>query len=198
MKKGGTECFAASGQNKYNAVIGGGPSFFVHPSDMAPMLISLGASVTLVGPGGTREMLLEKFFILPADETIRHENVLQDGEIVAGVSVPMGALAERSHYLKFKERDSLDFALASVAAAVDLAGDGTVRDLRMTLGGIAPMPWRAKEAEEFLKGKKLTDATLAEAGKIVFKDANPLEHNGFKVPLAQTLIRRAFLKLATT
>jgi xanthine dehydrogenase YagS FAD-binding subunit len=139
LKKGGTECFAESGENKYNAILGGGPSFFVHPSDLAPMLVALGATVTIAGPGALRTVPLEQFFTLPTDD-IRRENVLKDGEIVTEIQIPAASGSSRSTYLKFKERSSLDFAMASVAAAVELADSRTVRQARIVLGGVAPIP----------------------------------------------------------
>ena len=117
LKKGGSECFAATGENKYNAILGGGPSYIVHPSDLAPMLVALGGSVSVVGPDGKRIIPLEKFFTLPAEGNLRRENVLKNDEIITEIHVPASKFAAHSTYLKFKERDSLDFALASVAAA---------------------------------------------------------------------------------
>jgi xanthine dehydrogenase YagS FAD-binding subunit len=194
LKKGGSECYAAKGENKYNAIIGGGPSYIVHPSDLAPMLLALGARVTVAGTAGKRVIPLDKFFTLPSEGNIRRENVLQNDEIITEIFVPASPLATRSTYLKFKERESLDFALASVAAAVQLAGDRTVRDARIVLGGVAPIPWRVPAAEKFLAGKSLTPDVLTEAGKIALADAKPLEKNAYKVPLAQTLVRRALAK----
>src|SRR5215211_8232804 len=127
LKKGGSECFAANGENKYNAILGGGPSYIVHPSDLAPMLLALGATVTVTGSEGKRVISLDKFFTLPSEGNIRRENVLENDELISEIFVPASALAERSTYLKFKERESLDFALASVAAAVQLAPDRKVR-----------------------------------------------------------------------
>jgi xanthine dehydrogenase YagS FAD-binding subunit len=194
LKKGGSECYAAKGENKYNAIIGGGPSYIVHPSDLAPMLLALGARMTVAGAAGKRVIPLDKFFTLPSEGNIRRENVLQNDEIITEIFVPASPLATRSTYLKFKERESLDFALASVAAAVQLAGDRTVRDARIVLGGVAPIPWRVPAAEKFLTGKSLTPDVLTEAGKIALADAKPLEKNAYKVPLAQTLVRRALAK----
>jgi xanthine dehydrogenase YagS FAD-binding subunit len=96
--------------------------------------------------------------------------------------------------LKFKERDSLDFALASAAVAVQLADNRTVRNARIVLGGVAPIPWRVPAAEKFVIGKSLTPEVLAETAKIALADARPLEKNAYKVPLAQTLVRRALAK----
>ena len=194
LKKGGSECYAAKGENKYNAIIGGGPSYIVHPSDLAPMLLALGARVTVSGAAGRRVIPLDKFFTLPSEGNIRRENVLGNDDIITEVFVPASALAARSTYLKFKERESLDFALASVAAAVQLAPNKTVRDARIVLGGVAPIPWRVPAAEKYLVGKELKPDVLAEAAKIALADAKPLEKNAYKVPLTQTLVRRALAK----
>lgn len=195
LKKGGSECYAAKGENKYNAIIGGGPSYIVHPSDLAPMLMALGARVTAVGGGGRRVIPLDKFFTLPT-ENIRRENVLKNDEIITEIFVPASPLASRSTYLKFKERESLDFALSSVAAALQLGPAETVRAARLVLGGVAPIPWRVPAAERFLVGKKLTPDVLAETAKLALAEAKPLEKNAYKVPLTQTLVRRALAKAA--
>ena len=194
LKKGGDECYAASGENKYNAILGGGPSFIVHPSDLAPILVALGASVTVVGPDGKKVIPLDKFFTLPSEGNVRRENVLKNDELITEVFVPNTPLAAHSTYLKFKERESLDFAMSAVAAAVELSGN-TVKDARLVLGGVAPIPWRAPEAEKFLIGKTLSKDVLAEAGKLALTGATPLEKNAYKVPLTQTLVRRALAKV---
>ncbi len=193
LKKGGSECYAAKGENKYNAIIGGGPSYIVHPSDLAPMLLALGATVTVTGSAGKRVIPLDKFFTLPSEGNIRRENVLKNEEIITEIQVPASPLAARSTYLKFKERESLDFALASAAVAVQMA-NRTVKEARIVLGGVAPIPWRVPAAEKFLVGKELKPDVLAEAGKIALAEARPLEKNAYKVPLAQTLVRRALAK----
>ena len=195
LKKGGSECYAATGENKYNAIIGGGPSYIVHPSDLAPMFLALGGTVSVTGASGKRVIPLDKFFTLPSDGNIRRENVLKNDDIITEIFVPASAFAARSTYLKFKERESLDFALASVAAALRLSGK-TVRDARIVLGGVAPIPWRVPAAEKFLVGKALDSTVLAEAAKIALADAKPLEKNAYKVPLTQTLVRRALAKAA--
>lgn len=197
LKKGGSECYAASGENKYNAIIGGGPSYIVHPSDLAPMLLALGATVSVTGATGKRVIPLDKFFTLPSDGNIRRENVLKNDDIITQINVPASALAAKSTYLKFKERDSLDFALASAAVALRLGPNEAVRESRIVLGGVAPIPWRVPAAERFLVGKKLTPQVLSEVAKIALAEAKPLEKNAYKVPLAQTLVRRALAKAGT-
>ena len=196
LKKGGSECYAAQGENKYNAIIGGGPSYIVHPSDLAPMLLALGATVAVTGATGKRVIPLDKFFTLPSEGNIRRENVLKSDEIITEIHVPASPVAARSTYLKFKERESLDFALASAAVAVRMAGNKTVREARIVLGGVAPIPWRVPAAEKFLVGKRLTPEVLSEAGKLALAEATPLEKNAYKVPLTQTLVRRALTKAA--
>jgi xanthine dehydrogenase YagS FAD-binding subunit len=196
LKKGGSECYAATGENKYNAILGGGPSYIVHPSDLAPMLVALGARVTVSGATGKRVIPLDKFFTLPSEGNIRRENVLQNDDIITEIFVPSSPLAARSTYLKFKERESLDFALASAAVALQLTPARRVNDVRIVLGGVAPIPWRVHAAEAFLTGNDLSPEALVEAAKIALRDAKPLEKNAYKVPLAQTLMRRALAKAA--
>jgi len=196
LKKGGSTCYAATGENKYNAIIGGGPSYIVHPSDLAPVLVALGAQISVTGSGGKQVIPLDKFFTLPSDGNLRRENVLKNDDIITAINVPASPLAARSTYLKFKERESLDFAMASVATAVQLLPNKTVKDVRIVLGGVAPIPWRVPEAEKYLIGKTLSQEVLTEAAKLALKDAKPLEKNAYKVPLTQTLVRRALAKVA--
>ena len=194
LKKGGSECYAAKGENKYNAILGGGPSYIVHPSDLAPMLVALGASVSVVGTEGMRTILLDKFFTLPSEGSIRRENVLKNDDIITQIHVPASSFAAHSTYLKFKERESLDFALASVAVAVQLGANKSVTQARIVLGGVAPIPWRVPEAEKFLTGKTLSGEVLRETAKLALAGAQPLEKNAYKIPLTQTLVRRALAK----
>src|SRR5438477_3219181 len=195
LKKGGSECYAATGENKYHAIFGGGPSYIVHPSDLAPMLLALGASVSVVGPGGRRAIALDKFFTLPADGNLRRENVLQNDEIITAVQVPASKFAANSTYLKFKERDSMDFAMSAVAAAVAMSATKTVTDARIVLGGVAPIPWRVAKAEAALVGKTMSTDLLVNVAGIALQGAEPLAKNGYKIPLTQTLVRRALAKI---
>ncbi len=190
LKKGGTECYAKPGENKYHAIFDtDGPCVIVHPSDLAPMLTALGATVVVTGPGGRRTIPVAKFFHLPADGDVRTETVLADGDVITEITLPPAA--GRSAYLKFKERESLDFAMSSVAGVVS---PGKVS---LVLGGVAPVPWRCEAAEAFLAGKTLDEATIARAAVLATDGAKPLAKNGYKVPLTQTLVRRALTKLAT-
>lgn len=194
LKKGGSKCYAAEGENKYNAILGGGPSYIVHPSDLAPMLVALGASISVTGAAGKRTIPLEKFFTLPSEGSIRRENVLQSDEIITEIQVPASSFAAHSTYLKFKERESMDFAISSVAAAVELSPAKAVKQARIVLGGVAPIPWRATKAETYLTGKTLSADALAETARLALDGAKPLAKNAYKVPLTKTLVRRALVK----
>lgn len=195
LKKGGTECYAATGENKYHAIFGGGPSYIVHPSDLAPMLLALGASVSVMGAEGKRSIALEKFFTLPAEGNVRRENVLKNEEIITDVLVPASKFAEHSTYLKFKERDSMDFAMSAVAAALALGANKTVSEARIVLGGVAPVPWRVPRAEAALVGKSVNNDVLMNVAKVALEGAEPLAKNAYKIPLTQTLVRRALARV---
>ena len=193
LKKGGDTCYSFTGENKYNAILGGGPSYIVHPSDLAPVLVALGAQLNVTGSQGKRVIPLDKFFTLPSEGNLRRENVLKNDDIITEIFVPASPLTARSTYLKFKERDSLDFAMSAVAVALQMNGK-TVKDVRIVLGGVAPIPWRVPDAEKFVIGKELTKDVLQEASKIALARAEPLQNNAYKIPLTQTLVRRALAK----
>jgi xanthine dehydrogenase YagS FAD-binding subunit len=196
IKKGGSECFSYGGMNKYNAILGGGPSYIVHPSDLAPALVALGAEVTIRGKKGERTVALEQFFTLPSEGSVLRENVLQPDEVLTRVHVPAASGAGwKSTYLKFKERGSYDFALVSVALALRQEG-GTIKEARLVLGAVAPIPWRCTKAEQALVGRKIDAETCALAGKLALEGAQVLTYNGYKVPLAQGLITKALRSLA--
>jgi xanthine dehydrogenase YagS FAD-binding subunit len=195
LKKGGEECFSYGGMSKFNAILGGGPSYIVHPSDLAPALVALGSEIVLASPRGERQMPLGEFFTLPSESDVLFENVLAADEVVVRLIVPGQKLGTRSAYLKFRERGSYDFALASAALTVKLAGD-TIESASLVLGGVAPIPWRCTSTEELVAGKPMTQATWKEAAEDALADAEPLDHNGFKVPLTKGVIRRAFEALA--
>ena len=194
LKKGGSKCFAPEGLNKYNAIIGGGPSFIVHPSDSAPALQALQATVHTFGPQGEDSIPMDEFFELPIDN-LRAENVLEPNEIITAVSIPKPAPGTRSAYVKFREKQSLDFAISSVAAVLEMEGS-RVRDLRIVLGGVAPIPWRSQVAEDELRGKKLSDDTIRRAAEAAVSEAQPLSQNRYKITLTRNLVARTLRQLA--
>jgi|SRR5579871_2253704 len=189
LKKGGDRCYAAIGENKYNAILGGGPSWIVHPSDTATALVALNASITITGPRGSRQVPIERFFVLPKDN-VRRENILKPDEILTSIDVPNSAITEHSAYLKFRERTSMDWAMSAAAAALNVSG-GKITAARIVLGGVAPIPWRVPKVEALLKGKAPDDQTLNAAAEAALEGALALAHNGYKIPLTKTLVRRA-------
>jgi len=194
LKKGGPICFAYNGENKYHAILGGGPCYIVHPSDCAPALIALRATVTIVSPRGQKVVPLEEFFVLPS-RRLDHETILEPDEIVTEVQVPTPAPNTQSTYLKFRERESHDFALVGAAVALRLKGD-VCEDVRIVLSGVAPIPWRALEAEAVLKGVRITPEWAEQAGKAAVAKAQPLAQNAYKIPLTQAIVKRAILRAA--
>jgi xanthine dehydrogenase YagS FAD-binding subunit len=159
------------------------------------MLLALGASLSVTGAGGRRTIPLDRFFTLPAEGSIRRENVLQNDEIITEIRVPASPLASHSTYLKFKERESLDFALASVAAAIEMSPNKVIKEARLVLGGVAPVPWRVPKAESFLAGKTLNAEVLAQVERLALEGAHPLEKNAYKIPLTQALVGRALRRV---
>ena len=195
LKKGGDTCYAVDGLSKYHAILGGDPVYIVHPSDLAPALIALGASVKIVGPEGEKTMSLEEFFTLPAANPFR-ENVLEPNEIVVEVTVPAAKPNTKSCYLKAREKGAPDFALSSVAGVFEMDGK-TCKTASIVLGGVAPAPWRSKEAEAALTGKMIDESVSTQAGADAVKDAQPLNDNAYKVTLTQNLISRAAMMAAS-
>jgi xanthine dehydrogenase YagS FAD-binding subunit len=192
LKKGGLKCYAAEGLNRYHAILGGGPSYIVHPSNLAPALIAFGATAKVFGPKGEHEIDLEQFFVLPWTDVLR-ENVLQPGEIITEIIVPLPLPGTNSVYLEAREKQSFDWPLVSVAAVVANAANH-VQTARIVMGAVAPIPWRVPDAEKILAGATLDSAVAAHAADIALSGAKPLADNGYKVPIAKALVRRAILR----
>jgi xanthine dehydrogenase YagS FAD-binding subunit len=192
-KKGGDDCYAVNGENRYHAILGGGPCFIVHPSDTAPMLAALDAVARILGPDGSRLVPLSEFFVLP-EQALAKENVLQPGEILTEVHLPPPAPGLHSSYRKVRERQSWDFALVSVALAVVRKGD-KVADARVVFGGVAPVPWRSTATEKVLRGQRIDAALAARAADAAVADADPLEQNGYKVPLLHGALVESLLAI---
>jgi len=191
LRKGGQLCYTVTGDSRFHAILGAGPSYIVHPSDTAPALVALNAQIKIAGPAGEKSMPLEKFFVLPAVD-YKRENILNPGEIVTEIYVPMPKLGSKGFYHKARERLAWDHAIVAVATIVE-SGAGVVRNARVVMGGVAPIPWRAAKAEEFLRGKKLDENLAKQAGTIALEGAKPLKDNGYKVKMAQDLIQRGLL-----
>lgn len=194
FKHGGDTCFSAAGENDFHAILEGGPSFIVHPSDTAPALVALGATVTIAGGARERTVPIGEFFVTPRQDA-RRENILQANEILTAIDVPTAPAGARAIYIKEMTRETWDFALCSVAAMVTVQ-NGVVQSARIVLGGVAPRPYRAAQAEAALVGKALDEASAAAAGEAAVAGARPLAKNGYKVPLTRAVVKRALLSLA--
>ncbi|MBI2985256.1 MAG: xanthine dehydrogenase family protein subunit M [Deltaproteobacteria bacterium] len=191
LRKGGGICYAVAGDNRYHAILGGGPSYIVHPSDTAPALIALGARIKITGPAGEKTIPLEKFFVLPQVD-YKRENILQPGEILTEVQIPHPKPGSKGFYHKVRERQAWDHAIVSVSTVVQSKG-GICQDAHVVLGGVAPIPWRAAKAEAFLRGKKVDEGTARQVGEIALDGARPMKDNVYKIGMAKSLIQRALL-----
>jgi xanthine dehydrogenase YagS FAD-binding subunit len=189
LKKGGTRCFAAGGENQYHAIFGGGPCFFVHPSDVAVALAALQAQLAITGPAGIKPVKIENFFVDPK-KSVARENILLPGEIITDVRIPAASGTVKSSFRKIAARGSWDFALVSVAAVLQLES-GNVRAARIVLGGVAPYPWRVAEAEKVLVGKKLDSAVATAAAEAAVSGAAPLRDNAYKVDMVKGAVEES-------
>ena len=196
LKKGGDRCYALAGNTRLLCVTGGDRCYIVHPSDTAVALSALDASIGIVSPGGNRELPISDFFASPGRDLLR-ENVLEPGELVTRITLPSNA-PDRSVYLKVRERESGDFALVSVAAALTLNGDSpdaVISKARVAIGGVAPVPYRATEVEDHLTGRVAVEVDPAEAASLALTNATPLPQNGYKLPMVRNTLRRALSRL---
>ena len=185
----GSGCDALEGYNRAHAILGTSPHCIAtHPSDMAVALVALDAQVAIAGDGGERRVRCEDFFLQPGERPDR-ENALAPGELIVAVELPAQPFGVRARYLKLRDRAAYEFALVSVAAAIDVT-DGTIRAARLALGGVATVPWRAHAAEAVLAGAAANATTFAAAADAVLRGAIPRQHNAFKIELARRAIVR--------
>jgi xanthine dehydrogenase YagS FAD-binding subunit len=192
--KGGSECFARDGENKYHAIFDQGPCVAVHPSDLAPALIALNAQVVIQGAAGSRTAAVEDLLQPPtADQLLEYR--VGPAELITEIRVPPQPDGARGVYLKAMDRRAWAFALVSAAAQLSVRG-GQVEQARLVLGGVANVPWRVRAAENLLRGQQMTSELAARVAEAAIADAHPLANNGYKVPLARELARRALLEAA--
>ena len=190
----GSGCAALAGVNRGHAILGTSDKCIAtHPSDLAVALVALDAVVHTRRTNGDRAIPIDDFFLIPGD-TPEREHPLEHGELITAIEVPAARLARQSIYLKFRDRESYEFALVSVAAAVRIQ-DGTIAEVRLALGGVGTKPWRARRAERTLLGKPAAEASFAEAASQELALAAPRPLNAFKVELAQRAIVRALTTL---
>jgi xanthine dehydrogenase YagS FAD-binding subunit len=191
----GTGCSALEGINRGHAILGTSEHCIAtHPSDVAVPLVAFDAVVHTLGPSGTRAIPIDDFYLLPG-ETPQLEHPLAHGELIVAIELPPLEIARDSLYLKFRDRQSYEFALVSVAAALDVR-DGEVAAVRLALGGVGTKPWRARRAEEELSGAPATAERFTDAARAELAPADVREHNAFKVELAERAIVRALTQAA--
>jgi xanthine dehydrogenase YagS FAD-binding subunit len=187
--KGGEKCFAFNGENKYHAILGSEICHAVHPSDLAPALIALDGHVQVAGLQRRHQISLEEIYEIPKKDR-RQMTVLKRNELITKVLVPAPSRKSRTIFLKAMERQAWSFALVSVAVRLSFDGD-RIEEARLVLGGVAPIPWRAREAEEVLEGEKFSEPVIKSAGEAAVAKARPLRDNEYKVQLVKGLIGQA-------
>ena len=195
-RKGGEHCFAFGGENQYHAIFDQRGCAIVHPSTAATALVALDAKVELRNAEGkTRLLALEEFFVLP-DRDIHGENDLKPGEILAAVLLPKPVPRARSVHLKQGEKDSFDWPIADVAVLLERDKAEICRKVSIVLGAASPVPHRATAAEAVLRDKSVREETAREAARAALSGTSPLSKNAYKLPIFETLVRRAILAAA--
>ncbi|MGI5149598.1 FAD binding domain-containing protein [Plantactinospora sp. CA-294935] len=192
----GSGCAAMGGDNRIHAVLGVSDLCIAsYPGDLAQALVALDTRVETVGPAGTRAFALRDLHT--GSDRPEVETILAPGELVTALAVPAGPHTRRSTYVKIRDRESFEFGVATAAVALDLAPDGTVRDVRIALGGgLAYRPWRADAAEDFLRGQPVSAETAGQAGRIALDGAVTHGGNDQLPELGARTVARALLQAA--
>jgi xanthine dehydrogenase YagS FAD-binding subunit len=193
-KKGGELCYAQDGENQYHAIFGNRQCAIVHPSAAACALVAHRATLELTTAKGKTETKLEDF-IIPPTVDIKRENKLEEGQLVTEIRVPKMAAGASSAYIKQGEKESFDWPIAEVAVVLEKDGD-TCRAASVVLGAAAPVPYRAKAAEQKLVGQPLNEETARAAAKAALVGATPLELNQYKLPVFEAVVARTILMAA--
>ena len=193
FKKGGNTCFSITGENQFHAILGGGPSFIVHPSSLAVPMLAYGATFRLVGPKGERLVPTSDYFTLPS-KNVRTENVLAPDELLTHVILPPPGDVKSGHYeVRYKASHDWPIAFATVLLNFNAS---VVQSARVVIGAVAPIPWRSRPAEEALVGKPATEATALAAADAALQEARPLSQNAYKIQVAKVAVKRAILRAA--
>ena len=190
MKDG--KSLVPDGENKYHAIFGDGPAYFVSASSLGPALIALNAKVVIHSARGPRTVEAEKFFVIPKDDLTREIDLKPD-EIVTEILVPSTS-AKNATY-EVRQREALDWPLATASVALEMNG-ATVKEARIVLGHVAPVPWVAEDAATSLAGQHLDAAAAEKAAAAAVAGAHPFSQNGYKVQLAKVAVKRALLAAA--
>jgi xanthine dehydrogenase YagS FAD-binding subunit len=190
-RAGGNTCYAAAptAMNREHCIIGSSRCVAISPSDSAPALIALDAQFVIQGARGERVVDAEDFFMRPSVD-IERMTVLKPGELLTAIRIPSTWAGATFYYEKIEDRKAWDFALMTVASAIRING-GVIEDARIAVNGAAPVPLRLEDAEAVVRGQAPSDQLGLQAGEVTIRDAQPLRHNDFKVPLLRNLVRRA-------
>jgi xanthine dehydrogenase YagS FAD-binding subunit len=183
-----------NGENRYHAIFGGNPAYFVSASSLGPALAALGAHVKLVSPSGARTVAVDKFFVIPKAETDR-EIDLHPNEIVTEIVIPSASASMKNATYEVRQKEALDWPLATASVALKMSG-GKVAGARIVMGHVAPTPWGAAAGEKSLVGKSIDEASAEHAAAAAVEGAQPLSQNGYKVQLAKVAVKRALLAAA--
>src|SRR3954470_11563390 len=194
FKKGGNTCFSPAGENQFHSILGGGPTFIVHPSSLAVPFVAYNATFRLLGKRGERLVPAAEYFTKPNLQNVQRENVLQPDELLTHVILPAPGTVKSGHYeVRYKTSHDWPIAFATVLLAMNGA---TVQSARIVMGAVAPVPWRSQAAEQALAGKAVTADTAAAAAEAALRGAIPLSQNAYKIQVAKTAVERAILTAA--
>ena len=186
----GTGCAAITGSNRMLAILGTSEHCIAtNPSDMCVAMAALEATIHVQGPKGSREIAIGDFHLLPGNTPDR-ETVLKPGDLITHVTLPPPKAGSKQVYLKLRDRASYEFALASAAIVITLAG-GNVTYARIAMGGVGTKPWRSHEAETFLVGKPANAANFRKTAEAALHGAKAQSENGFKIELAKRCVAHA-------
>ncbi len=189
-RKGFTTCFAQIGENQYHAIMMNEDCASVHSSSLSTALMAFDAAVEITGKDGKVKIVsMKDFFVSPTVDRTR-ESVLEANEIITSVIIPAAKANMKSHYIKMGERESNDWPLADVAVVLELSGE-KCKKAKIVLGAAAPVPFISEEAGSAIKGELINEKTAAAAGKAAMVSATPLSQNAYKVPIFETIIKRA-------
>lgn len=192
LAQDGGRSMVVDGDNRYHAILGGGPAYFVSPSSLAPALVALGATVRVFGAKGQKDVPIEAFFRAPKTSAEREHQIGAD-QIVTEVRVPAAGGPNATY--EVREKEALDWPLATASVALRMNG-ATVQSARVVMGAVAPVPWRSTAAEQALAGKTVTEETAAAAADAALRGARPLSQNAYKIQVAKTAVKRAILRAA--
>ncbi len=193
FRKGSGICFAREGENEFHAIIKNGACASVHSSSVSTALLAFGCTIEITNKKGEKNIVpMSEFFVLPGDDS-RKENILEANEMITSINVPAPGKKVKSYYEKQGARESYDWPIADVAVVMELSG-ANCKKATVVLGAAAPVPIVSKSAGDALSGATINESTASQAAKSAMKGATPLEHNGYKLPIFEAIIKRAILK----